>query len=108
VTCSGPIRLEFGEDGSFAQRGEATCEGGGFANTVTLESTGRYTTEGGTMTITDLESTSTIEVNGTTQPAGEGTEFQLNEAAYEVDGDTLTITFTNPSVGTVTQVYQRG
>lgn len=108
ISCSGPIRLEFGDDGSFAQRGEATCEANGFSSTMTLESTGRYTTDGGTLTITDLESTTTMEVDGVTQPAGDGTEFELNEAVYEVNGDTLTITFTNPSVGTVSQVYQRG
>lgn len=107
ISCSGPIRLEFGDDGSFAQRGEATCEANGFVSTLMLETTGRYATDGGTLTLSDLESTSTMEVDGRSQPAGEGTGLEDGEAAYEVEGDTLTITYTNPSVGTISQVYQR-
>jgi hypothetical protein len=47
-----------------------------------------------------------MEAGGMSQPADAG--FGEGEAAYEVDGDTLTVTFTDPSVGTVTQTYQRG
>jgi hypothetical protein len=108
LSCSGPVRLEFGEDGSFAQRGEASCTAGGFTTTLTLETTGRYATDGGTITVSDLQSQSSMEVEGMTQAADDVSGFAAGQAAYEVDGDTLTITFTNPSVGTVSQTYQRG
>lgn len=106
IDCEGTITLEFGDDGSFSQQGEATCSTAGISASLNIETVGRYETSDGTLTITEAETLGTMEAGGMSQPAEAG--FGVGEAAYEVDGDTLSVTFTDPSVGTVTQTYQRG
>jgi hypothetical protein len=105
MDCSGPITLEFAPDGGFAQRGDASCSIGGMTASLNIETTGRYQTSGGTLTVTESSTTGTMEVGGASQPADVG--FGEGEGTYEVRGDTLTVTFSDPSVGTVTQTYQR-
>jgi hypothetical protein len=105
VECTGPVTLEFREDGTFSQQSEATCTLAGQSGTATIASSGAYEASGGTLTVRDAESSGTFSILGQTQevPAG----LSDGEASYEVDGDTLSITFTEATVGTVTQTYTR-
>ena len=100
VTCSGPVSLELADDGTFTHTGDITCEvPGGPAASGTITSTGRWSADGTTVTLSDTSTTS--EVEGISQLIGDAS------AAYVVDGDTLTVTFAFDPVGEVSQVYTR-
>lgn len=103
--CTGPITLEFGEDGSFSQTGTSTCTVQGQSGTAEFNATGSYEASGGTITVTDVTNEGSMTMMGVSQPMEGG--FGGGEAQYTVEGDTLSITFTEETVGTVTQVYTR-
>ncbi len=106
LDCTGPVDLEFDDDGTFTQSSTATCTIAGQSGTATITSSGSYDASDGTITISDATSEGTMSIAGTTQPIP-GAGFSDGEADYAVDGDTLEITFTVDPVGTVTQVYTR-
>lgn len=96
LTCSGPITMTFSEGGTFERGGSVSCSVAGTSQSGAVASGGRYRADGSTLTVSSFAS------SGSTPDAfGDGT------AAYEIGGDTLTITFTDTAVGTVTQTYQR-
>lgn len=105
IDCSGPVNLEFRDDGTFSQSSTATCSIQSISGTATIDSTGSWTTDGDQIVISGSTSDGTMEIMGQTQPVEAG--MSDGTATYEVDGDTLSITFTEATVGTVTQVYQR-
>lgn len=104
VECSGPITLEFTAD-AFTQSGEATCSIAGQSGTATFASTGSYEVADGTITVSGASGSTTFTILGQTQEQPGG--LADGEATYAIDGDTLSITFTVPAVGTVTQTYTR-
>lgn len=103
--CTGPITLEFGDDGAFSQTGTSTCTVQGQSGTAEFNATGTYEASDGTITVTDVTNEGTMTMMGVAQPMEGG--FGGGEAEYTLEGDTLSITFTEETVGTVTQVYTR-
>lgn len=105
LSCDGTITLEFTDGGTFAQSGQATCAIATQSATATIESAGDYEAADGTITISNATGSTTMEILGRTQDLGAG--IPDGSAEYAIDGDTLSLTFTVASVGTVTQTYTR-
>ena len=106
ITCSGPMTLTFAEDGTFTAGGSAECSAGGLTIAGTMNTTGNWAvTEPGVVEISGSVSDGSFEVPGIEIPpvdvVSDGT------FAYSVEGDTLSVTFTDPSVGEVTQTWTR-
>ncbi len=107
LECTGVVTLDLRDDGTFAHSADATCTApGGMSATATIDTTGTYEQDGATLRIVSAENNGSFEVMGTTQPMPSGLEGGA-EATASVDGDTLTLSFTEASVGTVTQTYTR-
>jgi hypothetical protein len=111
MNCVGEIEMTLSADGSFSRDGSMECTiddvlvSGQFVN-----SSGTWEADDDTITVTVTESDGYAQSIG---PGGDAQRVALpdngySSAAYEVTATTLTITFTEPSVGTVTQVYTRG
>lgn len=111
IACDGEIVMNLSADGSFTRGGSMMCA----INSVktsgqVVNSSGRWEATDDTLTVTVTKSDGYAESIG---PDGTMTRIPLpdsgySSAVYEVTATTLTITFTDPSVGTVTQVYKRG
>ncbi len=98
VTCRGPIVMTFNPDGTYSRRGSVTCSVRGRSMRGAVSTAGHYAVEGNVLTI----SRTRLEGDGPVPDAwGDGA------AQFSVAGPTLNITFSNPSVGTVTQQYTR-
>ena len=99
-TCSGQLTLTFA-DGTLRRGGSARCGSG----TVTVDATGTYTVDGDKLNVSMTSSNTRAEVRGMTVPVPDS--WSSGVATYKVVDDTLTITFTQASVGTVTSKYTR-
>lgn len=99
-TCSGQISQTF-DQGTWKRAGNVSCGQG----TGTIDGTGTYKVDGDKLNVTSTSSNSRLTVRGVTVPIPDG--FGNATATYKVVDDTLTITFTQESVGTVTQKYTR-
>ena len=105
LTCSGPVDLTFQNDGTFTHKAQATCSRGSISATATIDSSGRYEADGQRIRIIAVRNDGTMEIMGRSQPMQMG--WAVGTFAYTIDGDTLKVTFSNSSVGTVTQTYTR-
>lgn len=103
--CTGPITMTFTAEGTYDRSGEVTCSVGGTTASGSVSTSGRYAIEGSRLTVSGTTSGGTMSMGGTEIPTPDS--FGDGTADYEVSGDTLTITFSDPSVGTITQTYQR-
>jgi hypothetical protein len=103
--CHGPVTLTFTAQGTFTHTSTATCTAGGLSATATIDSSGRYRAGPRRLLISGARNGGSITVGGATTPLRVG--FADGLVAYQLDGDTLTFTFTVASVGTVTQTYTR-
>lgn len=98
VSCRGPIDMTFNSDGTYSRRGSVDCSVRGRSMRGAVSTAGQYTVAGNVLTI----SRTRLEGDGPVPDAwGDGT------AQFAITGPTLSITFSNPSVGTVTQQYTR-
>lgn len=70
-----------------------------------MTGSGDYTTSAGSLTITSVKFKGTIDVAGVSVPFP--SLVNKGSAGYAVSGNTLTLTITDPAVGTVNQVYTR-
>ena len=111
MDCIGEIVMNLNDDGSFSRSGGMTCtiDDVQISGQV-LNSSGTWDATATTLSVRITESAGYAEVIG---PDGRLTRVPLpdtgySSAGYTVDATTLRITFTDPSVGTVTQVYTRG
>ena len=98
LTCNGPITMTFEDNGSFHRHGRVTCSIQGTSKSGAISTTGNYTTSGDQITFSGVRASSASPVPDS---------FGDATAQYSVSGTTLTIVFTNASVGEVTQVYSR-
>jgi hypothetical protein len=105
VTCSGPVTTTFATEGTFTRTGAVTCASGPLSASGRIDTSGTWTADDETLTVLTATPLGTMDVGGTTVPTPDG--FGTGVAEYRVDGDTLTVTFSNPSFGTVTQTYTR-
>jgi hypothetical protein len=107
LDCTGPVTLDFKANGTFSHTATATCSAaGGMSATATIDSSGSYEVTGDQLQVVAAVNNGSMEVAGTVQEVPIGlTEGQAVD--FAVDGDTLTFTFTDASVGTVTQTYTR-
>ncbi len=106
MECSGTLLLTFVDDSGFTNTGDISCSVGGVAAVGSVTSTGKWAvTEPGLVAISETVTTGGIEMGGVSLPAPTGVGDGVFE--YSVDGDTLQLTFTDPSVGTVTQSWVR-
>ncbi len=106
MECSGALLLTFGEDSGFTNTGDISCSVGGVAAVGSVTSSGKWAvTEPGLVAISETVTTGGVEMGGVSLPAPTGVGDGVFE--YSVDGDTLRLTFTDPSVGTVTQTWVR-
>lgn len=111
MKCDGEIVMTLGDDGDFLRAGEVSCSIDGYVITgQTISSEGTWTATAETIDVVISRNDSYSE-----SPSGAGTPMRfpipdqgLTGATYEVSATTLTITFTDASVGTVTQTYSRG
>lgn len=105
IDCRGPIFITFEANGEFAQQGTATCSVGGRSVSATIATSATYTTSGNELTIKDAKNQGSVSV-----PTGEVAfpgSWSEGTATYEISGDTLTINFSDDTVGNVTQKYER-
>ena len=100
ATCSGQIKMTFAS-GTLQRAGQITCGEG----TGTVSATSKYRTDGDKLIVTDSSSTSRLTIRGVSVPFADA--WGNSVATYKVVDDTLTITFTQASVGTITQKYTR-
>ena len=111
MACNGEIVMNLNADGSFTRGGSMMCAIDSVKTSgQVVNSSGKWEATDDTLTVTVTKSDGYAESIG---PDGTTTRIPLpdsgySSAAYEVTATTLTITFTDPSVGTVTQVYKRG
>ncbi len=106
AACSGTITMTFTAD-RYERDGTLSCGiPGGPTGTATVETAGSYTTDGDVLTVSDTTSNGTISVAGVSIPFPDA--FGDGSGTFEVSGDELRITFDDPSVGSVTQIYRRG
>lgn len=111
MNCVGEIVMNLDADGSFSRGGTMACSIDGMQMSgQVMNSSGTWDATSSTLTVTVTESDGYAEATG---PDGRVTRVPLPDSgfssvAYTVNATTLTITFTDPSVGTVTQVYTRG
>lgn len=98
LTCNGPITMTFEGDGTFHRHGRVTCSVQGTSKSGAISTTGNYTTSGDQITFSGVRA-------GTTSPVPDS--FGDATAQYSISGSTLSIVFTNSSVGQVTQEYSR-
>ena len=109
LSCSGTMQLRFEDTGAFESGGDPVCTGPSMSGTGTLVSTGRYSNTDAQVTFSGVSNSGgvTVVVEGGstfTLPLivmGEGT------ASYSLSGNALTITFTDASLGTVTQHWTK-
>lgn len=111
MVCDGEIVMNLDADGSFSRGGSMECIiDGVMTSGQVLNSSGTWDATASTLSVTVTKSDGYAESTG---PDGRVSRVALpdrgySEADYMVNATTLTITFTDPSVGTVTQVYTRG
>ena len=110
MTCTGDIVMNLNSDGTFTRGGSMACtiDDVPFLGQV-MNSSGTWDADADTLTVTVTQNDGYAESIG---PDGKMTRVALpdggySSASYRVTATTLTITFTEPSVGTVTQVYTR-
>jgi hypothetical protein len=105
LTCGGPINITFFADGLVTRTGEVVCSVEGLSGTGSITSTAAYIADGSTLVFTQAENEFIISVAGTDIPITDA--WRDGGSTYAVDGDVLSITFTDPAVGTVTTRYTR-
>ncbi|MFC3682469.1 hypothetical protein ACFOPI_02620 [Hydrogenophaga luteola] len=104
VTCTGTMLLRFQSDGGLELSGDPVCSRGAVSGSGTIVTTARYSTSGNQLTISGAVTSGGVTIGGGTIPItflGNGT------ATYSINGNTLSISFTNGSVGDVTQTWSR-
>lgn len=111
MACTGDVVMYLNADGSFGREGSMACS----IDEVevlgqVVNSSGKWEATSDTITVTITKNDGYAESLG---PSGKSMRMPLpdsgfSSADYEVTATILTITFTEPSVGTVTQVYTRG
>jgi hypothetical protein len=105
MTCTGEIWMTFAGDGRFERGGEASCGVGSAVAVANISSTGSYRVTGDRLEVIDVVSTGTMNVGGVEMPFPDA--WDTGDATVNVSGDTLTVTFDDDTVGTVTQTYTR-
>lgn len=105
LTCSGPISTTFASGGTFTRTGDITCATGPLSFSGTIDTTGSWSADATQLTISGAQVKGTTQLPGKEIPTPDG--FGDGVADYELSGDTLTVTFSGQSVGTVTQTYTR-
>lgn len=105
ITCSGTLQLRFEASGAFDEGGDPVCTGPSMSGTGTLVTTGAYSSTDAQITFSSVTTS-----GGVTVVMDGGPSFTLplstlgnGTASYSVSGNVLSITFTDASVGTVTQ-----
>ena len=111
MTCAGEIVMNLNNDGTFSRGGSMLCS----IDDVQIlgqmmNSSGTWDATADTLTVTVTENDGYAESLG---PGGKTMRMALPDngysaVSYKANATTLTITFTEPAVGTVTQVYTRG
>lgn len=105
-SCTGPMTLRF-TDGRVSFGGEVTCrdDDSGLDGGGSLRNEGSYTVSGSELTLAGMQTSGTITVMGAAMPAPQVLTDTV--ARYRISGDTLSITFDAPGLGTITQRYER-
>lgn len=109
ISCPGQLmHWRFESDTAFFSRWSdvLTCTSRGLTFTGRLSQTGRYSASGDQLTVSGIENFGSV-----TTSTGVSLPFSIpasaGSATYAISGNTLTLTFTDPSVGTVTQTWTR-
>jgi len=106
IMCTGTLHLTFNADGTFENTGEVVCTVAGASATGAITSTGNWTAGSeGNITISETVSSGTLTMGPVELPIEAG--MSDGEFEYSIDGDQLALTFTDPNVGTVTQMWTR-
>jgi hypothetical protein len=106
LRCSGPVRLTLAAGGDLTYDVRARCTLRGRSGTGRLHTTARWSATGDQIQIRGSRSEGTITLDGgVTVPMP--TVFENGTATWAIAGDTLTIEFTDPSVGTVAHRFTR-
>jgi hypothetical protein len=106
LTCTGEITMTFA-DGKLERSGDVSCSAPGSPISAegSIVTTGDYAVDGDVLTITGTSSTGRASLAGTEIPTPDS--WGDGEATFRIEGDTLTIEFTETAVGAVTQTYTR-
>lgn len=106
LSCTGQVTMTF-IGGRLERSGDVSCGVAGSPITAegTILTTGDYTVDGDVLTITGTSSTGRASLAGNEIPTPDS--WGDGEATYRIEGDTLTIDFTDTAVGAVTQIYTR-
>lgn len=105
-SCTGPMTLRF-EAGQVSFGGEVACrdDDSGIDGSGSLRNDGSYEVSGSELTLSGMRTSGTITVMGAAVPAPQ--VFTDTVARFRISGDTLSITFDAPGLGTITQRYER-
>lgn len=107
LACTGDVTMTFSNDGTLQRSGELSCSvaGSPIAAEGEVDTTGDYAVEGDTVTISNTQNNGRASLGGQSIPTPDS--WGDGEATFQIDGDTLTLTFTATAVGQVTQTYTR-
>jgi len=105
LDCSGTITMTFHPD-TFERAGTVTCTVGAMSVAGTAGSTGAWSADGDTLSVSDTVTSGSIDVAGTPMPFPDA--WGDGEGTWSVEGEVLQVTFIDPAVGNVTQTYRRG
>lgn len=107
LDCNGTVTLTIA-DGHFRRSGTGECTAGpaGISATAVFDAEADYDVSGGEVTLSDISNHTSLTMGGR-ELTRDFSPLTADPFTASVDGDTLSLTFTDPSVGTVTQTYRR-
>jgi len=106
MTCDGEVTMELA-GGRIHHGGHVSCSmpQSPIVASGTVDSAGDYTISGDELTISKTSTNGQLFLND--QPLAPIETMLDLTATVHVDGDTMTLTFTRPQIGTVTQTWHR-
>lgn len=104
INCTGIMQLRFEGNGNYDVGGDPVCSSRGISAEGTIVTTGRYSVSGSQLTFSNSVTSGGVTLGTRTIPIsfiGDGS------ATYSISGNTLTLTFSGGSAGTITQQWNR-
>lgn len=106
TACDGEISMTFNDGGTLSRAGNVACSIGAVRADGTISTTADYDVDApGSLTIRNTVTLGIATLGGREIPFPDA--FGDSSARFRVEGDVLSIEFTNPAVGSVTQQYTR-
>lgn len=105
LNCSGSVTYSF-HAGVTSTTGGGSCAMGPMNGTITYDARANYRVEGDRLIITNTSDGSRLMLGGTAVP-GVGSIFGNGTLLFSINGDELTVSRTDPDLGTLAQTLHR-